>query len=707
MRNIYINRIKVILITSLFILGAWLFQVASLQAAPNLQINYQGKLTNSAGVTVADGTYNVRFKLYTVPTGGTAIWTETASTSVINGLFSYMLGTSSDISGVDFNQTLYLGVEIGGTGSPSWDGEMSPRKILGTVPSAFEAQQFAGLATTSFLRSDLADTATGLLTFTGGLISNSSSTITDLTTVTATTTNFVINSETFTDLTGAGLINTSGVLSVSSSSLNLTLGGLSDVNTINVAKGNLINYNGSSWATTSTSSLNLAISDTTGTLAVTRGGTGLSSVTQGDLLYASAANTLASLGIGSTGAVLSVSGGIPAWSATSTLGLGDGTFLGLSDTISSYNANRILYETASGITDNSLFVFNGSSLGVGTSSPASKLDVWGDFRVGTSSTPTLFTDVSTNRVGIGSSTPSKLLSVGGASAFSGQLNMLGSAANIALGSNWLSGDGGDEGISVDSAGNVGIGTITPAGKFQVLTSGGYHSQLSTVYSSAQTWHAPYFIQQRARGTVDSPAAVVDGDSLGEINWYGYSSSGGFDYSAGLYANADGNPAATYVPARFSFDTINSSGVSGTRLTIRADGNIGVATSAPASILDVWGDFRVGTSGTPTLFTDVSTNQVEIGTTTATNAKLSVQTYGTTDILNLFEASGQEVFTVLESGNVGIGSSSPTHRLVIDSGSATNIASLVSSGNTTAALLLQNSGVRLPYLTHLIHTMASL
>ena len=43
----------------------------------------------------------------------------------------------------------------------------------------------------------------------------------------------------------------------------------------------------------------------------------------------------------------------------------------------------------------------------------------------------------------------------------GNLVMSGSAANIGLGSNWLSGDGTDEGIFVDSTGHVGIGTYTP------------------------------------------------------------------------------------------------------------------------------------------------------------------------------------------------------------------------------------------------------
>mgnify|MGYP003132793627 CR=1 FL=1 len=50
-----------------------------------------------------------------------------------------------------------------------------------------------------------------------------------------------------------------------------------------------------------------------GTLAETHGGTGQTTYTTGDILYASGANTLAKLGVGTTGQVLKVSGGIPSW----------------------------------------------------------------------------------------------------------------------------------------------------------------------------------------------------------------------------------------------------------------------------------------------------------------------------------------------------------------------------------------------------------
>lgn len=51
----------------------------------------------------------------------------------------------------------------------------------------------------------------------------------------------------------------------------------------------------------------------TGTLGVTNGGTGLTSATTGDLLYASGTNTLAARAIGSANQVLKVVGGVPTW----------------------------------------------------------------------------------------------------------------------------------------------------------------------------------------------------------------------------------------------------------------------------------------------------------------------------------------------------------------------------------------------------------
>jgi len=62
-----------------------------------------------------------------------------------------------------------------------------------------------------------------------------------------------------------------------------------------------------------------------GTLPIANGGTNLTAYTTGDIIYASATNTLSTLGIGSTNQVLTVAGGIPTWAATQSTMVYPGT----------------------------------------------------------------------------------------------------------------------------------------------------------------------------------------------------------------------------------------------------------------------------------------------------------------------------------------------------------------------------------------------
>lgn len=52
-----------------------------------------------------------------------------------------------------------------------------------------------------------------------------------------------------------------------------------------------------------------------GTLVAVNGGTSFSTYTTGDMLYSSATNVLSKLGVGTTGQILTVAGGVPTWAA--------------------------------------------------------------------------------------------------------------------------------------------------------------------------------------------------------------------------------------------------------------------------------------------------------------------------------------------------------------------------------------------------------
>ncbi|MBP7927544.1 hypothetical protein KAZ57_00130 [Patescibacteria group bacterium] len=133
-----------VLFTGIFITT---FGYSQVEAAAGIleQINFQGKVvTKTSGTNIVDGSYSFTFQIYSVSSGGSAIWTETKSLTVTNGIFQTMLGDTTALPGsIDFNtDNLYLGVNFNS------DGEMSPRIRLAAVPYAFNAARVGGLTVT-------------------------------------------------------------------------------------------------------------------------------------------------------------------------------------------------------------------------------------------------------------------------------------------------------------------------------------------------------------------------------------------------------------------------------------------------------------------------------------------------------------------------------------------------------------------------------
>jgi hypothetical protein len=59
------------------------------------QLSYQGVLTDSLGNPLPDNTYVMVFRLYTVASAGTALWTEVKNIPVKDGIFSTYLGDTT------------------------------------------------------------------------------------------------------------------------------------------------------------------------------------------------------------------------------------------------------------------------------------------------------------------------------------------------------------------------------------------------------------------------------------------------------------------------------------------------------------------------------------------------------------------------------------------------------------------------------------
>lgn len=147
----------------------------AVQTAP-YKINYQGRLTNSSGVPVADGQYNMTFRLFSVASGGSSVWSAVHETTdrvtVTNGQFSVQLGSvaASPLSPALFDEyPLYLEVELPTPATATCstascanysEGPMTPRQPLGSSAYAMNSDTLDGIDGSSYARRDATNTFT-------------------------------------------------------------------------------------------------------------------------------------------------------------------------------------------------------------------------------------------------------------------------------------------------------------------------------------------------------------------------------------------------------------------------------------------------------------------------------------------------------------------------------------------------------------------
>lgn len=156
------------LLCSVFLLSGVFWRVLSpVQAAPGIYktINFQGKVTNPNGTNVTDGNYDFDFALYTVSSGGSAVWTESVNLSVDDGIFQHNLGSSTALPGsVNFNtDNIYLGI----TFNNDADGEMTPRIRFTASPYAFNADMLDGLDSSALVQLSPGSPQSGNINITG------------------------------------------------------------------------------------------------------------------------------------------------------------------------------------------------------------------------------------------------------------------------------------------------------------------------------------------------------------------------------------------------------------------------------------------------------------------------------------------------------------------------------------------------------------
>jgi hypothetical protein len=208
---------------------------------------------------------------------------------------------------------------------------------------------------------------------------------------------------------------------------------------------------------------------------------------------------------------------------------------------------------------------------------------------------------SSGNVGIGTTSPTTLLSVNGVASFgagTAALPSLAAFGDLDTGiwypaSNTMAvSTGGAERMRIDSAGVliVGGGAVSSSRLGQKIDSSSSSTwggvALST-WSNADQNHSPVIDFNRSRsGTIGTHSIVQNGDSLGYISFNG---SDGASFVEGVYitAQVDGTPGINDMPTRLVFST-TADGAAGPveKMRITSAGNVGIGTTTPGEKLEI-------------------------------------------------------------------------------------------------------------------------
>lgn len=361
------------------------------------------------------------------------------------------------------------------------------------------------------------------------------------------------------------------------------------------------------------------------------------------------------------------------------------------------SGTSILYGNGSGGFSN-VTVGSGLSFSAGTLSATGGSGISGSgttnyhakFTSSTAIGNSLIYDDGTN-VGIGTATPAYKLDVNGTLGVSGNVTLSGGTANGVLYLNGskvvttgsaLSFDGTNLIVGASAAFTVGSATLIQS---QAVGGSGY---VAARYSANASEAVVNFGKSRSGVNATLGGAASSGDRLGALQFYGDDGTA-WVQGAKFWAEVNGAVSTGSVPSNFVWSLSSSEQM---RLTSTG---LGIGTSSPGAKLDVSGNQRLSLSANQTRSISFynTTNSVTYGQIQYTDAT------GIFDISNpsayplTFSTNGSERMRLDSSGNLGIGTTSPSAKLDVNGAIHQGSASL-----TTAAAGLWEYDGAVPYFT---------
>jgi hypothetical protein len=206
-----------------------------------------------------------------------------------------------------------------------------------------------------------------------------------------------------------------------------------------------------------------------------------------------------------------------------------------------------------------------------------------------------------------------------------------------------------------TTGNVGIGTTSPSSPLHVVSASNFQPQIIADHVAGAGTGAGYFLLDRARGTIGAKTAVVSGDPLGTLMSRGYDGSA-LQNAAWISFDVDGAVSAGNVPTGMTLFTTPVGGSAASRMHIDADGSVGIGTTGPTSRLTITGGI-----------TEIRDGNYLMLRPSGNGWDMRLQATGTQlDILS-GGALGSPIMSLVNGGNVGIGTTTPSSKLSVSDG----------------------------------------
>jgi hypothetical protein len=157
--------------------------------------------------------------------------------------------------------------------------------------------------------------------------------------------------------------------------------------------------------------------------------------------------------------------------------------------------------------------------------------------------------------------------------------------------------------------------------------------------------------------------------------------------AAIFGQVDGTPGTNDMPGRLVFSTTADGASTPTeRMRIDSSGNVGIGTSSPGDILHI--QSSTGSNVIRIQASTTGTNTIQMGDTSSSSAGY-VQYVNNGDYMR-FATDGSERMRIDSSGNVGIGTSSPSYPLHVQFSSAVAYSSSDMSAAGITAFLYNSS-----------------